>query len=1090
MSKKINSISITKFITPLILLTYIINIPIQSATGRGQAIPVISELHGGIGMGTWDTKAEFRDILVQTGDGKTLLQSYFTNNLDGWQRGGGEWTSVSGVLNQNSRDINCQIICGENTWTDYTYSLKARRTEGTEGFLIIFSAQDSKNLYWWNIGGWGNTRTAIEKMTKGGKREIPGTAVDLRIETGTWYDIKITISGDTASCYFNGNLITKIIQDKGSSTLPDAGPPNVVNNGNGPESVRSSSGLSTGLSSGSRSLPVRSGGPVPTPEDVINKVLIPASPVQSIEEGNNTVPVLRTTTPVIIPDISPTPKLDNPSSWVPIANGCQIQQTGSKIQITGTNNIDGWGHGNGVISTSAVPTGDFYATVNFIVRKFSGPGNARVYFRAVSTKNNGKMAAVVYDPQTDTFQIQGWGVNGEPDTVTQPVQKAGNNMMYRWLTLQYDSKNKTISSTATSNRYLGTIDYDLSDPVRFELLTDADTKGMQIDVEFNNFSVTTDRIPATPDRITGGIPEQSTTKIWKSPNGKYAVKMLENLVVTGHGDGARGPIIFRRRMTYVTGLAVDSNGTTSKQWEWTEPQPPRDISSQYSSYITLQVADVLVGDSGNRFALLGRFNNINSTPPRAFQRVIVILDDKGKTHTEVIADDWLKVLGADGEITSDKPPKLSFLENEKILEIKLASGKTVHVNTDSGELSIKNGEDDTGVQVNPVTPELKIDEQTLVEANNRSGIKPVEHKELLDILEQELKVSDRTANQELVNKFSQYPKEQKLETAAYCLKENKYAGLVLWQMGRDNQLRDERLVPYIIEVMPKLQGRDLMYAASAAYRIPDVNFVEPLLEYVIKSDYKTEQVVGNQMMHYSAYESAAIALRRITGGELGNIDIKKSRQVQIQEWRDAWSKVRQDLQKEIHPAAHQELLDIFAKAENTGNTSKRIELDQMFRNYKLNDKLETVVYVMENGLYPNAFFALCQVQDKRLLPFIARALQDSNGVKVLLATQLAYYMPDPSLLPLLMKYGLENNFGRDYKYSVGQNGFGAGERNYVSYHSVFGFTAAAIYKITDGKIGSQSYINIKQEIPETERKDLIEKWRKIYDETLKKDYEK
>ena len=58
-------------------------------------------------------------------------------------------------------------------------------------------------------------------------------------------------------------------------------------------------------------------------------------------------------------------------------------------------------------------------------------------------------------------------------------------------------------------------------------------------------------------------------------------------------------------------------------------------------------------------------------------------------------------------------------------------------------------------------------------SNDTKFIKPVEHKELLDIMEQELKVSDSTANQELVNKFSQYPKQQKLETAAYCLKENK-----------------------------------------------------------------------------------------------------------------------------------------------------------------------------------------------------------------------------------------------------------------------------------------------------------------------------
>jgi hypothetical protein len=621
-------------------------IPGGIGAGTSRAVPAIPEvndkagpaLRGAIGMGTWDTKAEFRDILVQTSDGKTLLQPNFSNGLDSWQRGGGEWTSVTGVLNQNSRAINCQIICGENSWTDYTYSLRAKRTEGTEGFLIIFAAQDSKNLYWWNIAGWGNTRTAIEKMTRGGKREITGTAVDLRIETGIWYDIKIAIHGDTADCYFNGKLITRINRDRGYSSLPDTGPPTVVNNGDGPQLAN---------------------------------------------------PVLRTTTPVIIPDISPTPKLDNPASWVPIANGCQIQQTGNKIQITGTNNIDGWDHGNGVISTSVVPAGDFYATVNFIARRFGGPGNARVYFRVVSTKDDGKMVAITYDPKARTFQLQGWGVNGEPDTFGRPpVQQTGSeNMMYQWMSFKYDSANKTISATAASNRYLGTIDYDLSEPVRFELLADTDKKGMQIDIEFNNFSVTIDksRIPATPDRLTGGIPEQSTTRIWKSPNGKYAVKIVENLVVTGRGDGARGPIIFRRTVTYVTGMAVDPNGTTSKQWEWTEPQPPQGTSSSYSSYITLQVADVLVGDSGNRFVLLGRYN---SNPTRAFQRVIVILDAKGKTHTEVTADDWSKALGPDGKIELNNPPKLRFLENEKVLEITFESGTTVHVNVDSGEVTV------------------------------------------------------------------------------------------------------------------------------------------------------------------------------------------------------------------------------------------------------------------------------------------------------------------------------------------------------------------------------------------------------------------
>ncbi len=156
-------------------------------------------LRGGIGVATWDTKAEFRDIVVKTSE-KTLYQSGFANNLDGWQSTGGEWAMNSGILTQNSRAINCRLITGDNTWSNYTYTLKARRTEGTEGFLIIFAAWNTNDLYWWNIGGWANTRSAVEITRWGQKSELPGTAVNLRIETGTWYDIKLALNGTTAEC--------------------------------------------------------------------------------------------------------------------------------------------------------------------------------------------------------------------------------------------------------------------------------------------------------------------------------------------------------------------------------------------------------------------------------------------------------------------------------------------------------------------------------------------------------------------------------------------------------------------------------------------------------------------------------------------------------------------------------------------------------------------------------------------------------------------------------------------------------------------------------------------------------------------------
>lgn len=191
-------------------------------------------MRGGIGMGTWDTTAQFKEILVQGADKKILFKPDFAKGTLGWEMTQGQWDGVDGVLTQASRLVGCRTTVGESTWSDYTYSLKAKRTDGTEGFLIVFAVQDARNLFWWNIGGWGNTRTAVERTMNGGKREIPGTAVNLKVETEKWYDIRIELEGDTARCYFDGTLITTIADGRGTSTLANAGPPQVFNNGDGP----------------------------------------------------------------------------------------------------------------------------------------------------------------------------------------------------------------------------------------------------------------------------------------------------------------------------------------------------------------------------------------------------------------------------------------------------------------------------------------------------------------------------------------------------------------------------------------------------------------------------------------------------------------------------------------------------------------------------------------------------------------------------------------------------------------------------------------------------------------------------------------
>jgi alpha-L-arabinofuranosidase len=165
--------------------------------------PMVSDgvMGGAIGVGTWMTQAEFKDIRVTRGN-ETLYSCDFANGTQGWKLlGNGDWKTENGVLRQNSKDENVRALAGDKKWTDYTYSLKARKLGGAEGFLILFRVQRDNSKSWWNLGGWGNQRHAIEM---GG---IVGNEVAGRIETGRWYDIRVELNGSAIKCYLDGKLI-------------------------------------------------------------------------------------------------------------------------------------------------------------------------------------------------------------------------------------------------------------------------------------------------------------------------------------------------------------------------------------------------------------------------------------------------------------------------------------------------------------------------------------------------------------------------------------------------------------------------------------------------------------------------------------------------------------------------------------------------------------------------------------------------------------------------------------------------------------------------------------------------------------------
>ena len=166
---------------------------------------------GTCGLATWSTVAEYKDIKVTNDDTGAVIYDSAKDKADlsSFRLETGDWTSSNGTIRQNSTGTNMRAILNNEKKMEgvqnYTLSLKANKVSGDEGFLIMFGCQ-GKKLYWWNLGGWGNTQSAVEKGTADGRSTVTG-GVAANIESNRWYDIKVVVAGETFKCYLDGKLI-------------------------------------------------------------------------------------------------------------------------------------------------------------------------------------------------------------------------------------------------------------------------------------------------------------------------------------------------------------------------------------------------------------------------------------------------------------------------------------------------------------------------------------------------------------------------------------------------------------------------------------------------------------------------------------------------------------------------------------------------------------------------------------------------------------------------------------------------------------------------------------------------------------------
>jgi hypothetical protein len=162
--------------------------------------PVVAT-QGKVGVGTWATEAEFKDIQL---NGKPLE---LTPELGKWEK------PEAGLLRQTDATSDKMLgpaflaTGGSPTASNYTLTFKAKKNGGAEGFLVPFYIRDKDNYFWWNLGGWGNTEYQLERAANGIKTALVTPKYMGSINTGRWYSIKLECQGPRIKAYLDDKLI-------------------------------------------------------------------------------------------------------------------------------------------------------------------------------------------------------------------------------------------------------------------------------------------------------------------------------------------------------------------------------------------------------------------------------------------------------------------------------------------------------------------------------------------------------------------------------------------------------------------------------------------------------------------------------------------------------------------------------------------------------------------------------------------------------------------------------------------------------------------------------------------------------------------
>ena len=151
----------------------------------------------------------FAVAVAPTAQAATLFSDDFEDgNYSGWSKSGGEWSVVvdgSRVFRQSKLDSElARMFAGNSGWTNYSVQARVKPLafSGSNRFVgIAARAAGATKMY--RLALLNSNRAELQAVN-GSQITVIGST-SLSVSTGTWYTLRIDVSGTTIRGYINGS---------------------------------------------------------------------------------------------------------------------------------------------------------------------------------------------------------------------------------------------------------------------------------------------------------------------------------------------------------------------------------------------------------------------------------------------------------------------------------------------------------------------------------------------------------------------------------------------------------------------------------------------------------------------------------------------------------------------------------------------------------------------------------------------------------------------------------------------------------------------------------------------------------------------